>query len=419
MMSLLVVLSLFCFFVSDCQCHTYEVLKGIQETVLKNYTRYLRPLRNQSETLVVYTDLMLNSIQNFNVKTRTLKTSIALNLVWKDDFIQWEALDDHMKVFQLPKSQVWTPTMILHNPAEGFEITTESNLIDKTQHFFNGTVNYVITGSILTVCKPDIFLYPMDSHTCDIQVINSHYQENIVLKSLRNKIGFDHYTEHPEWVITGTDVSTNLVHGNITELAFIIHFSRKPEFHMVNVLLPITFLSALNVLVFVLPHHSGERISYSITILLTFVVFMNAMADELPPIGDPVCLLNIYITIQMTMSSSIVVFTIASLSLYDNEDKGKPVPLRWKIFAYYVGNILCLKFKNAQEFEIKDIPKINEVYPLEDDCDVIQDSPAPPYVDLGWKDVGHAYDKCFFVISSLILITDTAIYFLCIFLHLT
>lgn len=146
---------------------------------------------------------------------------------------------------------------------------------------------------------------------------------------------------------------------------------------------------------------------------------MNAMADELPPIGDPVCLLNIYITIQMTMSSSIVFFTIVSLGLYDNEDKGKPVPLRWKIFAYYAGNILCLKFKTAEAFEMEDIPKINEVYPFEDDCDVMQDSPAPPYVDLGWKDVGHAYDKCLFVISSLILITDTATYFLCIFLQLT
>ena len=402
----------------DCQCHTYDILKGIQDSVLKNYTRYLRPLKNQSETMVVYTDLMLNSIQNFNVKTGTLKTSIALNLVWKDDFIQWEAYDKDMMAFQLPRHQVWTPTMILHNPAEGFELTTESNSVEKTRHFYNGTVNYIITGSILTVCKPYIFHYPKDKHSCDIQILNSHYQENVVLKSLRDSVRLDHYMEHPEWLITGTNVSTQLVHGSITEISFIIHFSRKPEFHLINVVLPITFLSALNVLVFVLPHQSGERISYAITLLLTFVVFMNAMADELPPIGDPVCLLNIYITIQMTMSSLIVFFTIASLSLYNNDDKRKPVPEKWKVFAYYAGHLLCLKFESDQDYDIQDIPKLNEVYPFENDSDSIKESPPHPYECLLWKDVGHATDKCMFVISCLILICDTSVYFVCIFLHI-
>ncbi|XP_078335467.1 5-hydroxytryptamine receptor 3A-like [Crassostrea virginica] len=368
--------------------------------------------------MVVYTDLMLNSIQNFDVKTGTLKTSIALNLVWKDDFIQWEAYDKDMMAFQLPRHQVWTPTMILHNPAEGFELTTESNSVEKTRHFYNGTVNYIITGSIFTVCKPYIFHYPMDKHSCDIQILNSHYQENVVLKSLRDSVRLDHYMEHPEWLITGTNVSTQLVHGSITEISFIIHFSRKPEFHLINVVLPITFLSALNVLVFVLPHQSGERISYAITLLLTFVVFMNAMADELPPIGDPVCLLNIYITIQMTMSSLIVFFTIASLSLYNNDDKRKPVPAKWKVFAYYAGHLLCLKFESDHDYDIQDIPKLNEVYPFEDDSDSIKESPPHPYESLLWKDVGHATDKCMFVISCLILICDTSVYFVCIFLHI-
>lgn len=400
-----------CFFLA-CHGHSYNVLREIQDSVLKNYTKYLRPLKHQNETMVIYTDLMLNSIQNFNVKTRTLKTSIALNLMWKDEFIQWDALDKDMTVFQLPKSEVWTPTMILHNPAEGFELTTESSSVEKTQHFFNGTVNYVITGSILTVCKPNIFHYPMDEHSCDIQIINSHYQENIVLKSLRDSIKLDHYMEHPEWRITGTNVTTKFVHGKITEISFIIHFSRKPEFLLINVLLPIIFLSVLNVLVFVLPYQSGERISYAITLLLTFVVFMNAMADELPPIGDPVCLLNIYITIQMTMSSFIVFCTIVSLSLYDNDDKAKPVPLHWKVFAYYAGKMLRLKFKTVQEIEISNVPKINEVFPFEHDGDVTEDSPAPPYEHLGWKDVGRAVDKSLFVISLLVLVSDTAVYFL-------
>ncbi|XP_062578965.1 5-hydroxytryptamine receptor 3A-like [Saccostrea cucullata] len=405
------------YFLVACSCHTYQVLKDIQDSVLENYTKCLRPLKNQKNTMFVYTDLMLNSIQDFNVKTGTLKSSIALNLVWKDEFIQWDALDEDMMMFQLSKDKVWTPTMILHNPAEGFELTTESTSVHKTQHFFNGTVNYVITGSILTLCEPDIFYYPMDKHSCEIQIINSHYEEKVVLKSLRDSIRLDHYVEHPQWVITGTNVSSKFVHGKITEISFNIHFRRKPEFLMINVLLPIIFLSALNVLVFLLPHQSGERISYAITLLLTFVVFMNAMADELPPIGDPVCLLNIYITIQMTMSSFIVFFTIASLSLYDNDDKAKPVPTHWKMCAYYAGKLMCLKFKSVQEFEIPNIPKINEVFPYEDDdSEVIQQSQAEPYLDLGWKDIGHAVDRSLFVVSSLILICDTSFYFWSIFL---
>lgn len=73
-----------------------------------------------------------------------------------------------MKVFQLLKSQVWILIMIFYNFVEGFEIIIEFNLIDKMQYFFNGIVNYVIMGSILMVCKLDIFFYLMDSYVCDI-----------------------------------------------------------------------------------------------------------------------------------------------------------------------------------------------------------------------------------------------------------
>lgn len=64
---------------------------------------------------------------------------------------------------------------------------------------------------------------------------------------------------------------------------------RRPLFYTVNLLLPSIFLMVMDIVGFYLPPDSGERVSFKITLLLGYSVFLIIVSDTLPAtaIGTP------------------------------------------------------------------------------------------------------------------------------------
>lgn len=64
---------------------------------------------------------------------------------------------------------------------------------------------------------------------------------------------------------------------------------RRPLFYAVNLLLPSIFLMVMDIVGFYLPPDSGERVSFKITLLLGYSVFLIIVSDTLPAtaIGTP------------------------------------------------------------------------------------------------------------------------------------
>lgn len=64
---------------------------------------------------------------------------------------------------------------------------------------------------------------------------------------------------------------------------------RRPLFYTVNLLLPSVFLMLMDVVGFHLPPDSGERVSFKVTLLLGYSVFLIIVSDTLPAtaIGTP------------------------------------------------------------------------------------------------------------------------------------
>ena len=88
-----------------------------------------------------------------------------------------------------------------------------------------------------------------------------------------SKIFLEFYTENAEWTLVETSTAVDILQDEISRLQFILKLRRKPVFLVVNVVIPILFLSVLNTGVFLLSRESGERIAFCITMLLSFAVF--------------------------------------------------------------------------------------------------------------------------------------------------
>jgi len=183
---------------------------------------------------------------------------------------------------------------------------------------------------------------------------------------------------------------------------------RRPAFYVVNIVLPVMFLMALNSCVFVLPSESGERVSYSITVLLAITVFMTLTGDNLPKTSEPMSLLSYFLMFDLVFSSVICVVTMLGLRLHF-KDKKKEVPGYLKCLARCCR---CCTRKNAKHNDItpfivggtkKDFQesKINERLK----------SWTNQEEDVSWRDVSKGLDTILLLISLSGIVLSIILFF--------
>ena len=128
------------------------------------------------------------------------------------------------------------------------------------------------------------------------------------------------------WELTDTEVKAGVLPRDIQYLLVTFHIRRRASFYLVNMLLPIATMGVLNLLVFLLPAKSGERVGYSITMLLAIAVFLTIAADNLPKTSFPtISILCLKLLFDMMISGLVILFTIVGLRFY-HTDENKPVP---------------------------------------------------------------------------------------------
>ncbi|KAJ8979143.1 hypothetical protein NQ317_016763, partial [Molorchus minor] len=99
------------------------------------------------------------------------------------------------------------------------------------------------------------------------------------------------------------------------DIIFNITLRRKTLFYTVNLIIPCVGISFLSILVFYLPSDSGEKVSLSISILLSLTVFFLLLVEIIPPTSITVPLLGKYLLFTMLLCTLSVVITIAVLNV--------------------------------------------------------------------------------------------------------
>ena len=183
-------------------------------------------------------------------------------------------------------------------------------------------------------------------------------------------------------------------------MTFIFKLERRADFFLVNVLLPLAMMGVLNLLVFILPQESGERVGYSITILLAISVFLTITADHLPQTSYPtVPLLSIKLLVDMVISSFVLLFTILTIRFY-NMDEEKEIPHWMAIAALW---LTCCCRKKVRCGRVRPTTTIisSNVDIKEDRCDKENQDIGESNSDVTWNTIGKASDVFFFIVTLL------------------
>ena len=151
----------------------------------------------------------------------------------------------------------------------------------------------------------------------------------LTILPLADHVNMDRYVPHNVWEIKDTAVWKPYTEQQEV-LVFKFNLKRNSGYYLLNLILPICVLGILNLFVFLLPPESGERVGYSITVLLSIVVFLTITSNSLPGTSEPrMPTIFLLLTGYVVISVLIVISVIIGLMFYPRDQELSVSPY-WK-----------------------------------------------------------------------------------------
>uniref|UniRef100_A0A0F8AFV4 5-hydroxytryptamine receptor 3A n=1 Tax=Larimichthys crocea TaxID=215358 RepID=A0A0F8AFV4_LARCR len=205
---------------------------------------------------------------------------------------------------------------------------------------------------VTSTCRLVIYTFPFDVQNCTLTFGSYlHFASDIkmfqgttaaeILKESKNVI----YTRG-EWELIDIKAAPNaleIIEGSYSELRYYIILRRRPILYVVNLILPITCLSTLDLFSFLLPPQSVDRAAFKMTLILGYTVFLLMMNDLLPVTGNDTPLLNVLFSISFALMVVSLLETVFVMNIQHSSSQYSPVP-HWLsvLMLRYIAVAVCL-----------------------------------------------------------------------------
>ncbi|KAK3764155.1 hypothetical protein RRG08_044086 [Elysia crispata] len=302
--------------------HSSELYKKF----LSDQDHRVRPALNASIPTDVYVGMHLISLREIVETQQYYLLNVWMEFVWRDEIRQWDpAQYGDVRVIYPNPGDTWLPRVLISNSVEKRDLFSG----DYTLHgiFWDGTTRWYPGSVISGACTLDLTYFPFDTQICTLRFIPQAFEWDVNLIASKGSVDTSGYAPNCEWKLESTNSrKMSIPHEGMSlgSIYFDFHFSRRPAFYIINVFAPVILMSLLAPLVFVLPEESGERASYSVTLLLSLTVFLSMVAGKLPTCSQPLPLVVTYIFAMLIHSSLCVVCTVVQLRfIQTNADQAR------------------------------------------------------------------------------------------------
>ncbi|XP_072593145.1 neuronal acetylcholine receptor subunit alpha-7 isoform X6 [Vulpes vulpes] len=307
-----------------------EFQRKLYRELVKNYNPLERPVANDSQPLTVYFSLSLLQIMDVDEKNQVLTTNIWLQMSWTDHYLQWNMSEyPGVKTVRFPDGLIWKPDILLYNSAdERFDATFHTNVLVNS----SGHCQYLPPGIFKSSCYIDVRWFPFDVQQCKLKFGSWSYG-GWSLDLQMQEADISGYIPNGEWDLVGipgkrSEKFYECCKEPYPDVTFTVTIRRRTLYYGLNLLIPCVLISALALLVFLLPADSGEKISLGITVLLSLTVFMLLVAEIMPATSDSVPLIAQYFASTMIIVGLSVVVTVIVLQYHHHDPDGGKMP-KW------------------------------------------------------------------------------------------
>ena len=349
------------------------------------------PVRNPNDTVHVFTELTLQTIEDLDEKRQTFSVTGYLELTWKNEYLVWDPKNySGVQEIVAKCEDMWLPELQVANI-----IGDPLDLRQKNKHALlasDGEASYWLYKTFTVACEISIRFFPFDAQSCEIELQSWWYQSsklNLTFNPDEEVINFSLFRKSTEWHLESSSYERVESPPGWVHVKFIFNVRRRYLFHVVNLVLPLVCISFLNLMVFVLPAESGEKITLCISVFLTLAVFLTIITSSFPESSDEVSLLSIYVTIQLMYSGVTICTTVMSLHLYYRSTKCR-VSWAYRQLCRLTCDKTGLNGTGCRETE-EDDENVNPKHTSNKEM-------TPIVHDVYWVSVSRAFDKlCLFL----------------------
>lgn len=350
--------------------------KRLYDDLMSSYNRLIRPVGNNSDRLTVKMGLKLSQLIDVSLRSQIMTTNVWVNQEWSDHKLRWDPAEyGGVTELYVPAEQIWLPDIVLYNNADGnYEVTIMTKAIIDNK----GTVIWNPPAIYKSSCLMDVRYFPFDQQLCSMKFGSWTYDGFMVdLKHIRDlessnlvPLGIDltEFYLSVEWDIMSVPAKrTEKFYACCVEpypdITFNITLRRKTLFYTVNLIIPCVGISCLSILVFYLPSDSGEKVSLSISIMLSLTFFLLVLVEIIPPTSLAMPLLGKYLVFTMILVTVSVLVAIAVLNVhFRSPSTHKMSPWVRRIFIKLLPRILLMRSPQYKmEIENDDDPSIPQM----------------------------------------------------------
>ena len=207
-------------------------------------------------------------------------------------------------LFHLFVSTILSHCFIIKHTYRVVDIGVISNKAVPMRISREGTINWNPSGIYVVSCESDTTYYPLDTQECTLKVSAWAYtNRELLLAFSRTPVDLRYYTKNGEWDLVSSSGARSGARsrGEVTfsSLTYSIKLQRRPMFHIINTLFPVALMAVLIAMVFKVPIDSGEKLGFSLTVLLAYAVYLTMISSNIPSTSVNVCYLCKYTTTKI------------------------------------------------------------------------------------------------------------------------
>ncbi|XP_072138176.1 neuronal acetylcholine receptor subunit alpha-3-like [Mobula birostris] len=301
-----------------------------------NYSRHSRPVKNVSEPVIVHFEVSLSQLIKVDEVNQIMETNLWLKHIWNDYRLTWDPAEyEGVRFIRVPSDRIWKPDIILYNNAVAdFQVEEKTKVLLLS----NGTVTWVPPAIFKSSCKMDVTYFPFDYQNCSMKFGSwTHDKAKIDLALIGSEMNQKDFWESGEWAIIAApgykhDIKYNCCEEIYVDITYSIYIRRMPLFHTINMIIPCLMISFLTVLVFWLPSDCGEKITLSVSVLLSLTVFLLGITESVPSTSLVIPLIEEYLLFIMIFVVLSIIITVFVLNVHYRSPSTHTMPSWVKTF---------------------------------------------------------------------------------------
>lgn len=367
------------------------------------YDTNIRPGADRADPLQINVTFTFKSIKEFDESVSKFSITGDIGVIWRDNRLTWNLSNYGGDLYTtlVPQKRIWVPFLVnmLH-----YNTLTEighENLNIRLDS--SGLITWIVPNLFESTCDADLSYYPFDSQTCLMSFyIPGFLPSEIQFYTPSQTMSMSTYSENALWDVIETKIYTVTNTLQFQEVRMSVRMKRRPVYYISSLVLPVCFLSFLQLFVFLMPTDSGERVGFAITVLLAVAVYLTLVQDKLPEGSEPsVSYLSYKLLGDFMIGVFMMIGVIVGLRFYHRDDNTL-IPNYLQKFHGVVLGSSCFPCRRKRKVTVdeKEIAK-----------DVKED---PGSTLLTWRDISMATDRFCLSMFGFLLLNCNMVYIIVI-----